>query len=48
LVEITGDPNITCEVTVGGAAPPTAGVPTATAMRIVDAVQPVVARSPVS
>jgi hypothetical protein len=48
LVEITGDPNITCEVTVGGAARPTAGVQVATAMRIVDAVHPVAARSPVS
>jgi hypothetical protein len=48
LVEITGDPSITGNVTVGGAAAPTAGVPTATAMRIVVAVHPVVARSPVS
>jgi hypothetical protein len=45
-VEIAGDPDITCEMTVGDPAAPTAGGMTATAMRVVNAVHAVVAAPP--
>lgn len=45
-VEIVGDPDITCEMTVGNLAFPTAGGMTATAMRIVNAIHAVVAAPP--
>jgi hypothetical protein len=45
-VEIVGDPDITCEMTVGVPSAPTAGGMTATAMRVLNAVHAVVAAPP--
>ena len=45
-VEITGTPDITCEMAVGDPAAPTEGGMTSTAMRIVNAVHDVVAAPP--
>lgn len=45
-VEIKGDPDISCDMTVGDPAAATAGGMTVTAMRVVNAIHPVIAAPP--
>jgi hypothetical protein len=45
-VEITGDPDISCDMAIGDPAAPTAGGMTVTAMRVVNAIHAVVAAPP--